>query len=122
MAATQGKVRRLSGIAALILVITGGAWFAYAATAEPETRFCTLGLAFVQIDGETVVFQDQGSPGLDGCDDDATSRHDRTLGLDCKVRDPDGEVLRELEPNRDDGTCGLYGPDDDGFPESWGTS
>lgn len=110
------------GAAGVVLVVVGlGAWFTWAARPQ-ETRFCTMGLAMVEIDGHEAVFQDQGGPGRDGCDFDETSRYDRTLGFDCKVRASDGEVVAEVVPNRPGGTCGL--PSRDGsspVPDPWPT-
>ena len=42
-----------------------------------------------------------------------------SLGAADVGRFSDGEVTVELVPNRTDGTCGLPGPDDDGFPDPW---
>jgi hypothetical protein len=119
MATQGGTVRMIGGIAALIAVVGFGAWFARAATTEPDARFCTMGLPLFEIDGRTVVPQDMDPPGRDACDGEQTERGRLILGLDCKVRRPDGEVIATLEPNRDDGDCGLPDPGDDGFPSSW---
>jgi hypothetical protein len=32
-------------------------------------------------------------------------------GFDCRIREPDGDVVAKLVPNRSDGTCGLPGSD-----------
>lgn len=79
---------------------------------EPEETFCTMGEAYrtVSIGSEVVgaVLEDQGSPGDDGCDIDASGpapAGEPVLGYDCQIRD-DGNVLGNAEPNRSDGTCG----------------
>jgi hypothetical protein len=42
-------------------------------------------------------------------------------GLDCKVRQPNGDVVTELEPNRPDRTCGLFEPGGS-YPSPWPTA
>ena len=113
-----GKVLR-AGAAGLVLVAAAGVW-TLATSGQGEARFCKASLAIIEIDGRTVVPQDQTGPGEDqACDFDETEDAYPVLGFDCKVREPDGEVTAELEPNRSDGTCGLPGPGDDGYPDPW---
>lgn len=112
-----GKVLRIGAVGVLLVVAGFGGWFAWQWRSQ-ETRFCTLGLAIVRIDGHDVFLQDSGPPGPDGCDGKETVRTNRVLGLDCKVREPDGDAVAELEPNRPDGTCGAFEPGG-AYPDPW---
>jgi hypothetical protein len=102
------------------LIVVGLAAIWWNARPDPEPRFCTMGLAFVVIDGKQVVLEDQGSGGRDGCDhadwlsdphelSDSGLDVDGVLGFDCKVRDVDGTVVATTQPNRSDGSCGQPG-------------
>jgi len=79
---------------------------------EPEETFCTMGLAIRHVsiastEVTVVALQDQGSPGDDGCDVDASGPTAglAVLGYDCRIRDA-GTVLGIADANRPDGTCG----------------
>lgn len=112
-----GKVLRVGAVSVLVMAVSFGGWMAWESRAT-ETRFCTLALGITRIDGHDVFLQDGGQPGPDGCESDETTRTNRVLGLDCKIRAPDGDVVAELQPNRADGTCGI--PDPGGtFPDPW---
>ena len=114
------KVLTASGVCVLIVAVGCGVWIR-SQSRPSEPHFCTMGLAIVEIDGRSVVFQDQAPPGREDCDLGETSKHEVILGQDCRVRHANGDVISELEPNRADGTCGLPDAGDDGFPESWKT-
>lgn len=116
--ADVGKVAKVGGVGALVLVAGLGLWARFGGVAEE--RFCTLGLAFVVIDDREVLLQDGGAPGRDGCDGSETMESGPVLGLDCLIREPDGVESAELTPNRTDGSCGLPDPGD-GYPPSWST-
>ena len=116
-----GKVLRVGALGVLLVISVAGGWIVTSARAG-EPTFCLASLAFVDIDGRMVAPQDQTGPGEDErCDFQETEDAYPVLGFDCKVREPDGEVTVELVPNRSDGTCGLPGPEDDGFPDPWPT-
>lgn len=82
----------------------------WALNQEGTETFCTLGLPIYEHDGARGTLEDNGEPGRDGCDGPDHNSLGITLGFDCKVRSPEGEVVDEVEPNRADGTCGLPGP------------
>lgn len=114
-----GKVPRVGALALLLVAAIGGGWFVTRSRAA-EPKFCQASLAIVEIDGQSVAFQDQTGPHEDErCDFQETEDAYPVLGFDCKVREPDGEVTAELVPNRSDGTCGLPEPGGDGFPDPW---
>jgi hypothetical protein len=114
-----GKILRASAASVLLVVAAAGTWI-FANSQPGEARFCQASLAIFEIDGRTVVPQDQTGLGEDErCDFDQTKDGYPVLGFDCKVREPDGEVTVELVPNRSDGTCGLPGPDDEPLPDPW---
>lgn len=116
-----GKVLRSSAAGVVLVVAAAGTWI-FATSLPGEARFCQASLAIFEIDGRTVVPQDQTGPGEDEhCDFDQTEDGYLVLGFDCRVREPDGEVTVELVPNRSDGTCGLPGPDDNRLPDPWPT-
>lgn len=116
-----GKVLRVGAVSVIVLAAAIGLWRS-AASRQGETRFCKASLALVEIDGRMVAPQDQTGPDEDeGCDFDQTERAYVVLGFDCKVREPDGEVIVEVVPNRSDGTCGLPSTDDERIPEPWPT-
>lgn len=104
----------MAALMLLGLMLMGGAAVALVEAAEPPMTFCVatgrLGGGLV-IDGRDSVLQDAGDPGPDACD--AASRHPHmlTVGLDCEVRDPSGQRVGSMPPNRTDGTCGLAGDD-----------
>jgi hypothetical protein len=92
-----------------------GAAIAYSVTQrEPTTVFCTTGLAYrsVTVEGESRIaaYEDQGSPGDDGCDisepPSETGDFSMILGYDCNVRDSSDAVVGEAPANRSDDTCG----------------
>ena len=70
-------------------------------------HFCKASLHIMVIDGHEVVPQDQGDPGLDGCDLPDHGGYARVLGLDCKIRDESGEVVGTAESDRADRTSGV---------------
>jgi len=114
-----GKVFRVGAFSVLLVVAVAGTGI-LAASRPGETRLCRASLTIIEIDGRTVTPQDQTGPGEDeGCDFDQTEDAYPVLGFDCKVREPDGEATVELVPNRSDGTCGLPGPEGDGYPDPW---
>jgi hypothetical protein len=104
-------------VAVGVVVLVGGCLLALVAVrSEEEARFCTTALAFgTDGAGRTVVLQDQGAPGRDGCEIDEVPDEATTgaagddvlvLGLDCSYRDAEGDVVATTEPNRPDGSCG----------------
>lgn len=117
--AGQGGRRRTVTIVLLVVVVVFGAGFAYvAANDEQQEVFCTLGLPFYQGADRTFTFEDGGEPGPGDCDGSKVARSGLVLGFDCKLRNPGGDVVAELEPNQPDGRCGL-GIDGAPYPESW---
>lgn len=100
--------RRLGLVLVLAALVAGGAW--WVSSNPGEEQLCTLGLGFRTYGTMTVVLEDQGEPGRDGCDASVPMDGSITLGLDCVLRDPGGATLDRLEPNRDDGTCGQPDP------------
>lgn len=113
---TGGKVLRIGAVAVIVLVAGIGIWGR--ATEPGEPKFCTLALGITEIDGHSAAIQDGGKPGDDGCETEDTMHDMWVIGLDCKVRASDGEVVRELVPNRDDGLCGRPDPDGE-IPSPW---
>ncbi len=114
-----GKVLRVGALGVLLVVAVAAGWIVTSSRLE-EPLFCQASLAIVEIDGRSVAPQDQTGPNEDErCDFQQTEDAYPVLGFDCKVREPDGEVTVELVPNRSDGTCGLPGPEDGGFPDPW---
>lgn len=99
-----GKALRIGAVGVIVALAGLGIWVK--ANEPGEGKFCTLALGMVKVDGRWVALQDGGQPGDDGCDSQKTHRDMPTLGLDCKVRAPDGEVVKEMVPNRADGLCG----------------
>lgn len=82
---------------------------------DDDTTFCDTALRIRQVqlsptETMTVVLQDQGAPGPDGCDleqfgypgDDPNS----VLAYDCQIRSVAGAVLGSAPANRSDDTCG----------------
>jgi hypothetical protein len=113
-----GKILRVGALGVILVALVGAVSVRMSQPGEP--KFCTLGLAIVTIDGHEVQFQDQAKPGRDGCDLDQTQPLARVLGFDCRIREPDGQVVVELVPNRSDGTCGLPGGGgSEAVPEPW---
>lgn len=104
--------RRLLVILATVTVIVGG-YAVWTLNQEPSEKFCLLGRPIyteMRFRGE---LEDGGSPGRGDCDGPDRYPGGLTLGLDCKVRDPDGTVRYTLKPNRSDGTCGIPGDGED---------
>lgn len=105
-AGRSSTIRVVVLVVLLIAVITGGLiWRSL--DRGPSEKFCTTALAFEEVHGRTVVDQDQGGPGKDGCDlpDHGTNTDvGPTLGFDCKVRDGSGKVIDSV-PVRADGSC-----------------
>lgn len=105
---------------ALVLAVTGAAGLLYATNLDPpHETFCTLGLPYIQGADLSFTFEDGGSPGPGECDRSTVMPDAHVLGFDCKLRDPDGKVVAELEANQPNGSCGL--PMDGSFsvPGSW---
>lgn len=113
-----GKVLRIGALSVLIVAVSFAGWIRWETRDRGEATFCTLGLAITDIDGESVAIQDGGKPGDDGCGTEETLRDMKVLGMDCKLRAPDGEVVAEYVPNRSDGLCGLAGPSET-IPHPW---
>jgi hypothetical protein len=113
-----GKILRVGALGVVVVALLGVAW---ARSSQPgEGTFCTMGLAIFVIDGQEVLPQDQSKPGRDGCDSDDTLPRAKVLGFDCRIREPDGDVVAKLVPNRSDGTCGLPGSDgSESVPDPW---
>lgn len=113
-----GKGLTIGLTSALVLVIGAGGLFLWNDRAQ-ETHFCKASLAMLEINGKTVIPQDQTGPTEDpACDFDETEDAYSILGFDCRIRKPDGTVTVELVPNRDDGTCGLPGLGEE-IPDPW---
>lgn len=100
-----------AGVLALLLTATVAG--AALITRDPGNEtLCQASLPFRVIDGREVAVQDKDPLGGD-CDLDQTMPGMDTLGLDCKVRSPDGTVITTLRSSRDDGTCGMDSPPSD---------
>ncbi len=103
----MGKRARVAGLVAVLVVALGGVvWLRASANREPV--FCFAAGAGFEYEGEFYWLEDQGTPGRGGpCGDGRTAKpFERTVGFDCKVREPDGTVSASFRPNRSDGTCG----------------
>ncbi|MCU1369317.1 MAG: hypothetical protein JWO77_511 [Ilumatobacteraceae bacterium] len=112
------KVLTVGAAGVLVVVIGAVGLFAWSSRAQ-ESHFCQASLAIVEIDGRSVAPQDQTGPTEDPwCDFDQTEDAYPVLGFDCRIRQPDGEVIAKLVPNRHDGTCGLPDPGED-LPDPW---
>lgn len=107
----MGEARKLRvGILALLLCVAVATGFVRYRTDQPQTtRFCTASLPMREIDGRMVAVQDKDPNGTK-CDLDQMGYGMATLGIDCKVRLPDGTVLDTLRSSREDGTCGFDSP------------
>jgi hypothetical protein len=120
--ADDGAMRNRVVVGTLIaVVLTVGAVGFYARSESTAPRFCTLGIAGGTVNGATVIYEDQGGPGRDGCDGPEAGRGlgYNVLGFDCKVRDASDKVVAVTTANRSDGTCGQVpngSSDDDGQP------
>lgn len=111
MAATEQPRAKSSNVRVTVLVFLVVATIAGVAYhfkgRAPSEKFCTTGLGFATVHGRTVVNQDQGGPGKDGCDlpDHGTNTDvGPTLGFDCKIRNGSGRVIDSL-PQQPDGSC-----------------
>ena len=105
----------VSGLLALVGVMSCAGFLGEVATHHPRTVFCKVGLAGFHRGSEMIALQDNGEPGPGDCDGSPTLRTMRVLGLDCKLREPDGEVVEQLSPNGEDDTCVLARS----YPASW---
>lgn len=106
----SSSVRVTVLVVLLIAAITGGLVYHLNGRA-PDEKFCTMGLGIATVQGRTVVDQDQGGPGKDGCDLPDHGQYTDvgpTLGFDCKIRAGSGEVIDSL-PRADDGSCDVNG-------------
>lgn len=72
-------------------------------------KFCHPAMPIRDLDGRTVAVQDVEADG-EVCEIGGTNQGTDTLGIDCKVRAPDGTVLDTVISSRDDGTCGSDSP------------
>jgi len=100
--------RTALGVAAVVLVASALLIVpTFLGNAKPQ-RFCETGLHITTLNGETVAYEDQGSPGRDDCDGTTNSGgpQNHTLGFDCKIRNNAGAVVATTTPNRVDGDCG----------------
>lgn len=116
-----GKVLRAGAVCVIVVAAAAGIWIR-STSQQDEALFCKASLAMVEIEGRMVAPQDQTGPGEDErCDFDQTEPAYAVLGFDCKVREPDGEVIVEVVPNRSDGTCGLPATEGERIPDPWPT-
>lgn len=105
---------------ALVVVVVFGVGFVYMTNQEGEEVACTLGLPIFEGRGVRGTMQDHAPAGPDACDGPEVDSGMHVLGLDCNLRNPDGNVVAELEPNQPGGTCGLS-VDGSPYPASWQT-
>ena len=87
----------------LVIAVAGGVYLRVSRQSTGAT-FCESGMPIRFIDGKTVAVQVRGS-GAPNCAVPETNPGWDTLGLDCKVRAPDGKVLETVKPSQVDGTC-----------------
>lgn len=113
--------RRTAILAATFVLVLAGVGVWYATNGERREVFCTLGRAQIQTDdGREIVLEDQGDPGPGDCDGPQVLTNGAdVIGFDCRVREPSGDVVAELEPNQPDGRCGQPMDGSWSFPASW---
>ena len=98
-----------------LVALAVGAFAYFSANREPKETFCTLALPILP--GTMAgTFEDHYPHGPDACDGTRVQGGTHVLGSDCKLRDSDGNVIDEVEPNFSDGTCGQSF---DPYPASW---
>lgn len=104
-----------SGLLALLGIVSCAGFLGEVAGPNERTVFCHAALAGFERGERFVALQDNGQPGRGDCDGAPTLRDTLVLGLDCKLRDPAGEVVDRLAANGDDGTCVVARS----YPSSW---
>lgn len=90
-------------VALLIVVVAGGVYFGMS-RAPRKCTFCQPAIPIQHVNGKTVALQSRGTGG-GPCEVPKTNPGTNTLGLDCKVRDPNGKVLETVTSTRDHDTC-----------------